>query len=111
MIRKNINQKGLINKNDSSEGETIEIKIERITTTKEPITDGAPLIYTDRRRRRRIELNEQRRGNIMTTQQRRTHLKAARSIARTLGIRRAAGFLRNMGWSIEGAVAALCCAH
>ena len=47
----------------------------------------------------------------MTTQQRRNHLKAARSIARTLGVRRAAGFLRNMGWSIEGAVAALCCKH
>ena len=47
----------------------------------------------------------------MTTQQRRAHLKTARSIARTLGVRRAAGFLRNMGWSIEGAVAALCCKH
>ena len=26
-------------------------------------------------------------------------------------LNRAAGFLRNMGWSIEGAVAALCCKH
>lgn len=31
------------------EGETIEKKVERITTLKEPIKDGAPLIYTDRK--------------------------------------------------------------
>ena len=55
MIRKAINQKGLISHNDSSEGETIEIKIERMTTTKEPITDGAPLIYTDRKEGTRPE--------------------------------------------------------
>lgn len=30
-------------------GESIEYKIERIVTQKEPITDGAPQIYTDRR--------------------------------------------------------------
>ena len=47
----------------------------------------------------------------MSIKDRQNHLKAARSIARTLGIRRAAGFLRNMGWSIEGAIAALCCKH
>ena len=35
--------------NDSYEGETIEQKIERITTNKEPIKDGAPLIYTERK--------------------------------------------------------------
>jgi len=35
--------------NQSIEGETIEQKIERITSNKEPITDGAPLIYTDRK--------------------------------------------------------------
>ena len=34
--------------NNSIEGETIETKIERITTMREPITDGAPLIYTER---------------------------------------------------------------
>jgi hypothetical protein len=34
--------------NQSLEGETIEQKIERVTTNKEPIKDGAPLIYTDR---------------------------------------------------------------
>lgn len=31
------------------EGETIEEKVRRITTTKEPITDGAQLTYTERK--------------------------------------------------------------
>lgn len=35
--------------NTSYEGETIEKKVARITNNKEPITDGAPLIYTDRK--------------------------------------------------------------
>jgi hypothetical protein len=35
--------------NQSVEGETIEQKIERVTQNKEPIKDGAPLIYTDRK--------------------------------------------------------------
>lgn len=30
------------------EGETIELKIQRIMTNKEPIKDGAPLVYTER---------------------------------------------------------------
>lgn len=30
-------------------GESIEEKIERITLNKEPIKDGAPLVYTDRK--------------------------------------------------------------
>lgn len=30
------------------EGETIEVKMERILSNKEPITDGAPEIYTDK---------------------------------------------------------------
>ncbi|AXH73776.1 MAG: hypothetical protein [Microviridae sp.] len=34
--------------NVSYEGETLEQKIRRIVNNKEPITDGAPLIYTDR---------------------------------------------------------------
>lgn len=37
------------NVNTSYEGETIEKKINRIVNNKEPIKDGAPLIYTDRR--------------------------------------------------------------
>lgn len=35
--------------NQCKEGETIEQKIARITQNKEPIKDGAPLIYTERR--------------------------------------------------------------
>lgn len=34
--------------NNEMDGESIETKVERITTMKEPITDGAPLIYTER---------------------------------------------------------------
>lgn len=49
MINKSINQKTLLKINKSVEGETIEMKVERIVSSKEPITDGAPLIYTDRR--------------------------------------------------------------
>lgn len=37
-----------INKNESVEGESIEQKVRRITLTKEPITDGAELVYTER---------------------------------------------------------------
>lgn len=35
--------------NQSNEGETIEKKIRRITNNKEPISDGAPLIFTERK--------------------------------------------------------------
>lgn len=35
--------------NTSEQGETIEQKVQRITNNKEPITDGAPAIYTDRK--------------------------------------------------------------
>lgn len=31
------------------EGETIEAKVNRIVNNKEPITDGAPIIYTERK--------------------------------------------------------------
>lgn len=34
--------------NQSAEGETLEQKIERIVNNKEPVKDGAPLIYTER---------------------------------------------------------------
>lgn len=34
--------------NKSVEGETIESKCQRIESNKEPITDGAPIIYTER---------------------------------------------------------------
>ena len=35
--------------NTSKEGETIETKMERVINNKEPIKDGAPLIYTERK--------------------------------------------------------------
>lgn len=35
--------------NVSTEGETLEEKIERVTNNGEPITDGAPMIYTERK--------------------------------------------------------------
>lgn len=45
----NQNKETSLNVNESLEGETIEQKIERVTQNKEPIKDGAPLIYTDRK--------------------------------------------------------------
>jgi hypothetical protein len=48
MYKKNRYENTKLNINKSLEGETIEIKVERITQNNEPITDGAPLIYTDR---------------------------------------------------------------
>ena len=38
-----------IEANEGYEGETIEEKVARIVNNNEPITDGAPLIYTDRK--------------------------------------------------------------
>lgn len=35
--------------NQSKEGETIEQKVNRIVNNKEPIKDGAPIIFTDRK--------------------------------------------------------------
>ena len=45
---KNINQ-GVIKYNKCQVGERLEEKIQRITSNKEPIKDGAPLIYTERK--------------------------------------------------------------
>lgn len=49
MYNKNKPQKTTIKRNTSYEGETIEKKINRIVNNKEPIKDGAPLIYTERK--------------------------------------------------------------
>lgn len=48
MYKKNEITKTTLLVNDSYEGETIENKIRRIVNNKEPIKDGAPLIYTER---------------------------------------------------------------
>lgn len=49
MYKKQKADKTSINVNSSYEGERIEEKIMRITNNKEPISDGAPTIYTDRK--------------------------------------------------------------
>jgi hypothetical protein len=49
MRRKPQYQRTTINSVPTFEGEPIEVKVERILTNKEPITDGAPIIYTDKK--------------------------------------------------------------
>lgn len=49
MYKRQIIKRSTIGVNTSIEGETIEQKIERIVNNKEPITDGAPPIYTERK--------------------------------------------------------------
>lgn len=50
MITKKIrNYKTDIVLNESVEGESIEVKVQRIVENNEPISDGAPIIFTDRR--------------------------------------------------------------
>lgn len=43
--------------NQSTEGETIEQKMERIINNKEPIKDGAPILYTERKEGVRASTN------------------------------------------------------
>ena len=49
MKRPSQQTKTTIELNESYEGETIEQKVRRITQNQEPITDGAPIIYTERK--------------------------------------------------------------
>ncbi len=49
MYKKNKINRTELEINNSVEGETIEQKVERVTVNKEPIKDGAPLIYTERK--------------------------------------------------------------
>lgn len=49
MYQQNKPQKTTLKINKSYQGETIEQKVNRIVNNKEPIKDGAPLIYTDRK--------------------------------------------------------------
>ena len=48
MYRTQPTQETTIIVNESTEGETIEQKIERVVNNGEPITDGAPMVYTER---------------------------------------------------------------
>ena len=43
-----IHSKNTFNLNDSVEGESLEKKVKRIVENSEPISDGAPIIYTER---------------------------------------------------------------
>lgn len=47
--KQNAYVQGTLKRNTSKEGETLEQKIERIVSNKEPIKDGAPIIYTERK--------------------------------------------------------------
>lgn len=49
MYRKTLSTKTSIQINTSTEGESLEQKIERVVNNGEPITDGAPIIYTERK--------------------------------------------------------------
>lgn len=48
MYKQNKMQPTSIKNNDSYQGETIEMKIQRFINNKEPLGDEAPLIYTER---------------------------------------------------------------
>lgn len=49
MTQLKIKRKSLFNINNSEIGETLETKLQRIITNREPISDSSPTIYTDRR--------------------------------------------------------------
>lgn len=49
MYKRNKFQSTTLSVNKSYEGERIEEKIHRIVNNKEPISDGAPIIYTERK--------------------------------------------------------------
>lgn len=49
MYKRQFAGKSSLKVNTSTEGETIEQKMERIITLKEPIKDGAPQIFTERK--------------------------------------------------------------
>ncbi|AXH74110.1 MAG: hypothetical protein [Microviridae sp.] len=57
MYTKPIYKNGSLRVNNTTEGETIEQKIERIVNNKEPIKDGAPLLYTERKEGIRASTN------------------------------------------------------
>ena len=49
MYKTNAVNKTSIQVRNVTEGETIEEKMRRVVNNSEPITDGAPLVYTDRK--------------------------------------------------------------
>lgn len=57
MYKQNRPQQTTLRVNNSYVGERLEQKVNRIVNNKEPIKDGAPLIYTDRKDGVRAEMN------------------------------------------------------
>lgn len=57
MYKQNKYNSNKLRVNKSKQGETIEQKIERIVNNKEPIKDGAPLLYTERKEGIRASTN------------------------------------------------------
>lgn len=57
MYKKNKQYETTLSVNSSYEGERIEQKIQRITQNKEPISDSAPLVYTERKDGVKAEYN------------------------------------------------------
>lgn len=49
MIKYPIKQRTKLSVNESTEGETIEMKMERVVSNNEPIDDSAPIIYQERK--------------------------------------------------------------
>jgi len=49
MYNRKMTNKTLMPKTELPEGETIEMKVIRLIQNKEPIKDGAPIIYTERK--------------------------------------------------------------
>lgn len=49
MIRKQIIEQTSLEINEDYQGETLETKLKRVTKSGEPITDGAPIVYTERK--------------------------------------------------------------
>lgn len=50
-------QKSTLKVRNVMDGETLETKVNRIVNNKEPIKDGAPLIYTERKEGVKAEMN------------------------------------------------------
>lgn len=49
MYKQTLRKQTTIKANESIQGEPIEAKIRRIVNNKEPITDNAPIVYTERK--------------------------------------------------------------
>ena len=49
MYNRPITAKTGLTRNESLYGDTIEIKVQKIMSAKEPITDASPLVYTERK--------------------------------------------------------------